>query len=44
MLVDPWGEILARQAKGAGVVIGEIDLARIAEVRASLPALRHRVL
>ena len=44
MLVDPWGEIQARQAKGAGVVIGEIDLARIAEVRASLPALRHRVL
>ena len=44
MLVDPWGEILARQAKGAGVVIGEIDLARIAEVRARLPALRHRVL
>ena len=44
MLVDPWGEVLARLDKGAGVVMAEIDLARIAEVRASLPALRHRVL
>ena len=44
MLVDPWGEILARQAKGSGVVLGEIDLTRLAEVRASLPALRHRVM
>jgi predicted amidohydrolase len=44
MLIDPWGEIMARQDKGAGVVIGELDHARIADVRASLPALRHRVM
>jgi predicted amidohydrolase len=44
MLIDPWGEILARQDKGGGVVIGELDHARIADVRASLPALKHRVL
>ena len=44
MLIDPWGEVLARRDKGEGVVIGEIDAARIAEVRASLPALSHRVL
>ena len=44
MLIDPWGEILARREKGEGVVLGEIDPVRIAEVRASLPALRHRVL
>jgi predicted amidohydrolase len=44
MLIDPWGEILARQDKGAGVVIGELDHARIADVRASLPALKHRVM
>ena len=44
MLIGPWGEILARRAKGPGVVLGDLDLARIAEVRASLPALRHRVL
>jgi nitrilase len=44
MLIDPWGEVVARRDKGEGVVIGKIDHARIAEVRASLPALRHRVL
>jgi len=44
MLVDPWGDILARQAKGPGLVIGDLEEARLAEVRASLPALRHRVM
>lgn len=44
MLIDPWGEIVAVLEEGPGVVCGEIDPARIAEVRASLPALKHRVL
>jgi len=44
MLIDPWGEVIVRRDKGAGVVIGELDHARIAEVRTSLPALTHRVL
>ncbi|EIP88256.1 hydrolase, carbon-nitrogen family protein [Burkholderia humptydooensis MSMB43] len=44
MLVDPWGEIVAVRDEGAGVVAGEIDPARIADVRRSLPAWRHRVL
>ena len=44
MLIDPWGEILDRLPKGPGVVIGELDHARIADVRASLPALQHRVM
>ena len=44
MLIDPWGEILDRKLKGPGVVIGDIDHARIADVRASLPALKHRVM
>lgn len=44
MLIDPWGEVLAVQADGGGVVVGTIDLARIAGLRASLPALAHRVL
>lgn len=44
MLIDPWGVILDRLPKGPGVVIGEVDHARIADVRASLPALTHRVM
>ena len=44
MLIDPWGVVLARRDKGEGVVIGDLDHARIAEVQASLPALKHRVM
>ena len=44
MLVDPWGEIKAVLPEGEGVVCGIVDSDRIAEVRASLPALSHRVL
>jgi len=42
MIVDPWGEVLDRIDKGEGVVVADLDPARIAEVRASLPALQHR--
>lgn len=44
MLVDPWGTVLKRLPAGPGVVAGEIDPARIADLRANLPALQHRVL
>ncbi|WP_323071582.1 carbon-nitrogen hydrolase family protein [Mycetohabitans endofungorum] len=44
MLVDPWGEVVAVRADGAGVVAGTIDVRRITQVRQSLPAYRHRVL
>jgi deaminated glutathione amidase len=42
MIVDPWGEVLAVRPEGEGVVIAEIDTARIADVRSQLPALTHR--
>jgi nitrilase len=44
MIVDPWGEIVARIAAGPGVAIADVDHGRIAAVRASLPALEHRTL
>ena len=44
MRIDPLGVVLTRRDKGEGVVIGDLDHARIAEVRASLPALKHRVM
>ena len=42
MVVDPWGVVLERLPKGAGVVTAALDPARIADLRASLPALEHR--
>jgi nitrilase len=44
MIVDPWGEVLVRVETGPGVALAELDPARIATVRASLPALEHRTL
>ncbi len=43
MLIDPWGSILDRKLKGPGIVIGDVDHAFIADTRASLPALQHRI-
>lgn len=43
MIVDPWGTILASaEEKGDAVVLAEIDLGQMAQVRRNLPALRHR--
>jgi deaminated glutathione amidase len=42
MVIDPWGEVLAVRPEGEGVVLAELDTARIADVRAQLPALTHR--
>jgi len=44
VLVDPWGVIAAVKEEGPGIVVGDVDPARIAEVRAQLPALTHRVM
>jgi len=42
MIVDPWGEVLACCPEGEGVVLAELDAARIEQVRTQLPALAHR--
>ena len=44
MIIDPWGEIVAELAEGEGVLLAEIDHARLQQARSSLPALQHRVL
>ncbi len=45
MAVDPWGQVLAqRDAGGPGMVLAELDGARLDTARRQLPALEHRVL
>lgn len=44
MIIDPWGEILSRLDKEAGVIVADMELDRIAKVRSNLPALGHAVL
>ncbi|SDX95961.1 carbon-nitrogen hydrolase family protein [Nitrosomonas sp. Nm33] len=44
MIVDPWGVVIDRLARGSGVVVATLDRAYQSSVRASLPALEHRCL
>ncbi|RLK51330.1 nitrilase [Alkalispirillum mobile] len=42
LIVDPWGIVLDSRAKGAGVVVADLDLQRQAEIRRRFPVLEHR--
>lgn len=42
MIVNPWGEVLDRLARGSGVVIAELDRQRLTRARTSLPCIQHR--
>jgi predicted amidohydrolase len=42
MIVDPWGTVLAEVQDGVGLCIADLDLARVAEVRAQIPSLQNR--
>ena len=42
MIVDPWGRIINRLSRGPGVVLSEIDLDLLGDIRKNLPSLKHR--
>jgi nitrilase len=44
MIVDPWGVVLDRLARGSGIVIAGINPDYVRRLRKSLPALEHRTL
>jgi len=41
LIVDPWGRILAEGGTEPGLVMAEIDPARVTEARARIPSLQH---
>jgi predicted amidohydrolase len=41
LVVDPWGEVIAEGGEAPAVVYADLDLARVAAVRALLPSLAH---
>ncbi len=41
LVVAPWGEVIADGGESGGVVIAEVDPAKVEEARAMVPALRH---
>jgi predicted amidohydrolase len=42
LIVDPWGVVLACVPDGEGYAVADLDLVRQEQIRARLPALRHR--
>lgn len=42
MIVEPWGTVMDRLPRGAGVVSAEVDSARLRSLRKTFPALEHR--
>ena len=42
MIIDPWGEVLAELAEGEGIVVADVSMSRLEQVRQCLPALQHR--
>jgi deaminated glutathione amidase len=44
LIVDYWGQVLSRLAKGTGVITADIDLGKQAESRVRFPALANRQL
>ncbi|MBU6506642.1 MAG: carbon-nitrogen hydrolase family protein [Alphaproteobacteria bacterium] len=41
LVVAPWGEILAEAEDSTGVIVAEIDPAKVAEARHAVPSLTH---
>ncbi|WP_191832289.1 carbon-nitrogen hydrolase family protein [Pseudomonas fluorescens] len=41
-IVDPWGRIIAEQASGEAVLLGERDSSEQASIRARMPVVLHR--
>jgi predicted amidohydrolase len=41
LIVAPWGEVLAEAEDGVGVIVAEIDPAKVLEARRQVPSLSH---
>lgn len=44
LIVDPWGEVVARleDPLATGIAVADIDLAALAAIRARMPVQEHR--
>lgn len=44
MMVEPWGQIIAEQDAGTGLLLADLDLPRLRELRQQFPCIQHHVL
>jgi len=41
LIVDPWGTVVADAGLDPGIIVAEVDVGKVAEVRAMIPSLTH---
>ncbi len=41
MIIDPWGVVLAEAGNEPGIIMADLDLERVTQIRAMLPCLQH---
>lgn len=41
IIVDPWGRVLAEADDQPGVILAEVDLAKVADARSRIPTMKH---
>ena len=41
IIISPWGEILAEAGEEPGVIVAELDLAKVEEARRAVPSIHH---
>jgi nitrilase len=42
MIIDPWGRVLGQRDSDNGVVVADIDLEQLKDIRTRFPSLTHR--
>jgi nitrilase len=42
VFIDPWGVVVAEWDSGPGIIVGDVEASRLAQVRRDLPAFSHR--
>ena len=42
MIIDPWGEVIAQLESDTGLLVCDIDLVQLTNIRTQFPALKHR--
>ena len=41
LIISPWGEVLAEAGESPGVIVADLDLAKVDEARSMVPSLTH---
>jgi predicted amidohydrolase len=41
MIIDPWGQVVACQQQGTGVLTADLDLNLSQTIRTNMPVLKH---